>query len=68
MGSTPVGGSENMFSEYFDLENASSLLTTHIKPVYSSLLSEAVPGFFKAGWFVTWGCRINGTCSQNIEI
>ena len=29
MGSTPVGGSENSFSEYFRLENASSLFTLY---------------------------------------
>ena len=31
MGSTPVGGSENSFSEAFQLENASSLFTLKIE-------------------------------------
>ena len=38
MGSTPVGGSENSFSEYFDLSNGSSLFTLSKSPIHVSFI------------------------------
>ena len=38
MGSTPIGGSESSFSEYFDLRNGSSLFTLSKSPIHVSFI------------------------------